>query len=98
MQISFVAILLAGLSAFVIGGIWYSPALFGRAWMTENEFTEDCLRKRKMPLVFATSLFLSLLIAANLAAFLGKTGLRFAVLAALAVGLGWIAPASGITY
>src|SRR2546430_16907154 len=28
-----IAIVLAGLSAWIIGGIWFSPPVFGRRWM-----------------------------------------------------------------
>lgn len=30
------AILLAALSSFLVGGLWYSAALFGRAWNLES--------------------------------------------------------------
>lgn len=32
-SINFLAILVAGLSAFVLGSLWYSPLLFGDVWM-----------------------------------------------------------------
>jgi hypothetical protein len=31
-QINFLAVLIAALSSFVLGGLWYSPMLFGTAW------------------------------------------------------------------
>ena len=31
--INWLAVLVAGISSFVVGGIWYSPGLFGKAWM-----------------------------------------------------------------
>lgn|SRR5690606_1391574 len=34
------AILVAALSAFLVGGMWYSPAVFGKTWMKENGFSE----------------------------------------------------------
>jgi GNAT superfamily N-acetyltransferase len=30
------AVLLAAVSSFILGGLWYSSALFGRAWKTAN--------------------------------------------------------------
>ena len=30
------AVLLAAVSSFLLGGLWYSPALFGRLWNAEN--------------------------------------------------------------
>ena len=40
-NINWLAVLVAGISAFVVGGIWYSPGLFGKAWMKQNSLTED---------------------------------------------------------
>jgi hypothetical protein len=34
------AILAATVAAFVLGGLWYSPLLFGRAWVRANGFGE----------------------------------------------------------
>jgi len=68
--INWLAILAAGLSSFVIGGIWYSPGLFGRAWMKANQFTEEDVRKGNKGKVFGWTLIFSLLMAANLGMFL----------------------------
>jgi hypothetical protein len=65
------AVLVAGTSSFVVGGIWYSPGLFGRAWMKDNNFTEEQIRKGgNKGKVFAFTLVFSLLMAVNLALFL----------------------------
>jgi hypothetical protein len=29
------------------GGLWYSPAVFGKAWMRENGFTEESLKRQQ---------------------------------------------------
>lgn len=34
-DISLWAVLVAALSSFVLGGLWYSPALFGKRWMRD---------------------------------------------------------------
>ena len=34
------AIIIATLSNFLIGGLWYSPIFFGKAWMQENNLKE----------------------------------------------------------
>ncbi len=44
-HLNWLAIVVAALSTFLIGGLWYSPLLFGKQWMSENNFTEDELRK-----------------------------------------------------
>lgn len=33
MELNYPAIFVAALSTFLIGGVWYSPVLFHRAWM-----------------------------------------------------------------
>ena len=43
---NWIAVLAAGISAFVLGGVWYSPALFGKAWMKENNFTAEDIKSR----------------------------------------------------
>lgn len=69
-SINWLAVLVAGISAFVLGGIWYSPALFGKAWMTENKITVEEIRKGNMAKIYGWAFILSLLMAANLAMFL----------------------------
>lgn len=34
-------VLLAGLACFITGGLWFSPLLFGRAWMRELHVNES---------------------------------------------------------
>jgi hypothetical protein len=48
MQVNLLAVFLAAISAFVIGGIWYGP-LFGKAWMDAHGFTEESLRGQFNP-------------------------------------------------
>ena len=50
--INYWAILASALSTFLIGGLWYSPAVFGKAWMHENGFTEEELKKGNMTKIF----------------------------------------------
>ena len=33
MEVNYLAILVATIAAAVLGMVWYSPALFGKAWM-----------------------------------------------------------------
>jgi len=69
-SINWWAVLVAGLSAFVIGGIWYSPGLFGNAWMKDSKLTEDEIRKGNKGKIFGFTALFSLLMAVNLAMFL----------------------------
>ena len=35
-EINWIAVLVAAVACFLLGGLWYSPALFGRIWNAEN--------------------------------------------------------------
>jgi hypothetical protein len=96
-QINYLAVGVAALSCFLIGGLWYSPILFAKAWMRETGLSEDELGKN-VGRTFGLAFALSLLIAFNLAAFLGPDatwswGMTAGVLAAV-----WVGGSMAITY
>lgn len=93
-HLNWLAIFAAALSTFLVGGVWY--AIFEKEWMVSNNFTKADLNKRKMPLVFSVSFFLSFIMALNLALFIGQADFRFGLIAGLMTGLGWVALAIGI--
>lgn len=95
-KINYLAVLIAAASSFVIGGLWYS-LLFAKKWQKLSGVTNEQL-KRDTIKIFIGSFVLSLIMALNLAAFIGDGGLAFGTLAGLAVGLGWVATAFGINY
>ena len=68
--IYWLAVLVAGISAFVIGGIWYSPGLFGNAWMKDSQLTEAAIKNGNKGKIFGFTALFSLVMAANLAMFL----------------------------
>ena len=93
------AVLTAALSAFAIGGLWYSPALFGKAWMRINNFTDEYLRQGNQIMIFGTSLLLSLIASFFLGMFIGPTAdIMFGATAGCMAALGWVATFVGIHY
>lgn len=99
MELNYWAILVAALSTFMIGGLWYSPALFGKAWMRENGFTEESLKNANMAKIFGLSFLLGLVAAINLAMFLGPgIGVGMGAAYGLAAGFGWVAMFLGTNY
>jgi hypothetical protein len=74
---NWIAVLVAGISAFVLGGVWYSPALFGKAWMKENNLTEAQIKTGNKGKIFGISLLLTLVMSANLAMFLNAPNINF---------------------
>ena len=97
-QINIWAILTAALANFLIGGLWYSPALFQRAWMRANGFTEADHEKGSPAVIFGGSFLFCLIMSANLAGFLSgpETTIGFAIAAGAAAGFGWAAMGLGV--
>lgn len=97
-SINWLAVVAAALANFVIGGMWYSPALFGKAWMRANDFTEADMKRGSPAVIFGVSFVFCLVMSANLAAFLAgpQTTVGFAVAAGVAAGLGWAAMGLGV--
>lgn len=97
---NYLAILAATVSTFLLGGVWYSPVLFGRAWMEEMGFTPEAEKKTAgMGRIMGVSFVLELIMATLLAAFIGaKASLGAGLLAGAAAGFGWVAAGFGVTY
>jgi hypothetical protein len=70
MDINYAAVAVAAVSAFLIGGIWYSPLLFHRPWMAANGFAPVDLEKGNTGAVFGLAFVSSLVLAASLAVLL----------------------------
>ena len=98
-QLNYFALFAAALSTFLIGGLWYSPAVFGKTWMKENGFTEESLKGGNMVKIFGLAFLLGFIAAVNLAIFMGPEnnpvmGAMWGFLA----GAGWVATFVGTHY
>jgi hypothetical protein len=90
------AVLVAAVSSFLLGGLWYSSALFGRVWNTENGAKPHAGHPAK---VFGISFAFSLLAAGSFAWWLGAAPpLATGIKAGLIVGAGFVATSFGINY
>ena len=91
-------ILAAALSTFLLGGLWYSPSLFGRVWMRENRFTEADLQRGRPAVIFGGSFCFALIMATNLAFFLAApdTTLAWGATAGALAGAGWAAASMAV--
>lgn len=90
------AVLLAAVSSFLLGGLWYSPVMFGGAWVRENG---GQMQQGHPAKVFGVSFLFSLVAAACFAIWLGPAPLLADALKAGAiVGIGFVAASFGINY
>ena len=90
------AVIVAAASSFLLGGLWYSPVLFGRLWNIETAGLPKSGHPAK---VFGVSFLFSLVAAACFAYWLGpspplEAGLKAGALA----GFGFVAASFGINY
>ena len=101
-SLNWLAIILATVSAFVIGGAWYSPALFGKQWQRLIGLSDEELKRGSPAKIFGGAFVLTLFAAFNLAMFIGpespQSTFGFAVMAGFLTGFGWVAMAYGVTY
>jgi hypothetical protein len=98
-QINYWAVLAAAGASFVLGGLWYSPALFYRPWMRAAGLNEEQLRHGNMAKIFGISLLLQIVAAFVLAMFLGaEADIAFGASAGFMVGAFWVATAFGVVY
>jgi len=90
------AILVAAVSSFLLGGLWYSPVLFGKAWNRENGSMPKPGHPAK---VFGVSFVFSVIAAAAFASLVGPSpSLQTGVLLGLVAGFGIAAASFGINY
>jgi hypothetical protein len=93
-SINYLAVIVSAVSTFVIGGLWYSPLLFQRAWMRANKLTDADLATGGQGKIFAVAFVFALVMSFNLAMFLNAPdtttawGAGAGALAAIWVALG----------
>lgn len=92
-SVNWLAVVVCAVGTFGIGGLWYSPLLFGTAWQRLCGVSDDAL-KQHVARTFAGAAVCALIAATNLAFFIGpKASVGFATGAGAAAGIGWVATA-----
>jgi hypothetical protein len=66
-EVNYLAVFVAAIVIFVLGGLWYSPALFAKRWIALQGRTEEQVRadaaRANMPLMYITAFIAALIIA-----------------------------------
>lgn len=98
-NLNWMAIVVSAVSAFALGGLWYSPVLFANRWMKETGITPEMAGQNSMVKVFGLAFILSLIAAFFLAMFIGSdAGASFGAMAGFMAGMGWVFTFMGISY
>jgi hypothetical protein len=69
--LNWLAIIVAAVASFAVGGLWYSPVLFGKTWQNLTGITDEKAKSANMLKTFGLSFVLSFFMAATLAMFIG---------------------------
>jgi len=97
-HVNWLAVLVAALSGFAVGALWYGP-LFGKAWMRESGVTMEKAKSANVAKLYGTVLVLNLIAAGSLAMFIGPNATwRFGLFAGFMTGLTFVSTALGVIY
>lgn len=72
--VNYLAVLVSAVAAFMLGAVWYSPALFARQWMAAHNYTPEKIEamKRGMAKTYSLSFVCFLVMAWVLAVFIDR--------------------------
>jgi hypothetical protein len=90
-SINHLAVFVCALLNLALGALWYSPALFYRAWLSETGLREEQLAQSNPAKTYGLTFLFALVISYNLAFFLGdgQTTPVWGVTAGFLAGFGW---------
>jgi hypothetical protein len=100
---SWLPVVVAGVVAWIIGALWYSPVLFAKAWVRAHGFTPERLEamRARAGMAYGGSLVAFIVIAAVLKLFLNHLGadsLQDGVMWGFHAWLGFALPMGFIAY
>jgi hypothetical protein len=91
--------IVATVSAFILGGLWYSPLLFAKAWQRETGLSDEQLNAANKGKIFGFSFVLCLLAAIAFSMVIGPDpGFGMAFHSGVGIGLFWVATSFGVNY
>lgn len=98
-QVNWISVFVASLSAFALGGLWYSPVLFSKRWVKELNITDTDTRNSNMMLIFGTTFILEFIAALVLEIILGPEATTSqGIITGAIIGLVWVATSIGVNY
>ena len=98
-EVSYHAVVLAALSAFLLGGLWYSPALFANKWVALTGQSEEKLKSGSMAMIFGGAFLMNLIAAYAFASFVGPhPAIKPAAIMGFVTGLCLVTASLGLNY
>ncbi|MBX7539864.1 DUF1761 domain-containing protein [Qipengyuania sphaerica] len=101
LDVNWLAVVLAALAGFVVGGLWYGP-IMGKSWMAAVGKTEDDLKNinplKTYGITFLLALLASWTLAHTYATYAQDLSVTVKILTAFGVALGFILPALWTNY
>jgi hypothetical protein len=93
LSINHFAVFVCAILNLVLGALWYSPALFYRAWLSETKLSEEQLATSNPAKLYGLTFLFALVISYNLAFFLGdaQTTPAWGATTGFLAGFGWAA-------
>jgi len=91
LYINHIAVFVCAIANLALGALWYSPALFYKAWSRETNLSEEQLAKANPAKTYGLAFLFSLVMSYNLAFFLGdaNTNAAWGTTAGFLAGFGW---------
>ena len=100
-DMNWIAIVVAALTGFAIGGIWYGPVM-GKKWMGAVGLTEEQIQSGNVGAIyggaFAFSLLASWTMAHTFESYMVDMSLAVKAMTGFGVALGFVVPALGTNY
>jgi hypothetical protein len=97
--VDWIASIVAAVAAFVLGGLWYSPALFAKQWQQDAGLSDEQLAASNKARIFSSAFVLCLLGAIVFSMFLGPDpSVALGLGAGAAAGIFWVAGSFGVNY
>jgi hypothetical protein len=99
MPINILAVIVAAVASWLVGAVWYSPALFVKPWRAEIGVPPDAKpdMKKMMPQMIG-AFVIALIQAAAFAFFLGKQSIAMGAAYGFVAGLCWVASGFALNY
>ena len=98
-NINWLAVVVAAVSSFALGSLWYSALMFQKPWMKGNNFTDESNKDANMLKIFGLAFVLMFAAAFLMAAYLGAdAGVAKGIKTGIVAGVFWVMSFTGVTY